>query len=125
MSTNTLPSVHSDPSAWPSALYAFFAEKERRSGSLRTVEGYSRMLRDCFGRAGTTPDHLVPQDVLAWTHGIGLPGRRPSSTTVGARIACLSSFYRFLIRMGMVASNPCDALERPKLVIAPGPRARP
>jgi site-specific recombinase XerD len=35
---------------------------------------------------------------------------------VGARIACLSSYYRFLIRMNIAASNPCDALERPRTV---------
>jgi integrase/recombinase XerC len=40
----------------------------------------------------------------------------PSSTTVGARIACLSSFYRFTIRMGLLTANPCDALERPRTV---------
>jgi integrase/recombinase XerC len=40
----------------------------------------------------------------------------PSSTTIGARIACLSSFYRFTIRMGLLTSNPCDALERPRTV---------
>lgn len=34
---------------------------------------------------------------------------------IGARMACLSSFYRFLIRMDIVASNPCDALERPRI----------
>ena len=39
--------------------------------------------------------------------------------TVGARTACLSSFYKFLIRMGMLASNPCDALERPKAQPSP------
>jgi site-specific recombinase XerD len=52
--------------------------------------------------------------VLAWVHGIGKSGRTPSSTTVGARIACLSSFFRFLIRMGLVVGNPCDAVERPR-----------
>ena len=31
-------------SGWERALYAFLAEKERRSGSRRTVEGYSRPL---------------------------------------------------------------------------------
>jgi site-specific recombinase XerD len=36
--------------------------------------------------------------------------------TIGARIACLSSFYRFLIRMGLTQSNPCEAIERPKTV---------
>ena len=30
---------------WERALYAFLVEKERRSGSLRTVQGYSRMLQ--------------------------------------------------------------------------------
>jgi hypothetical protein len=33
---------------WERALYAFLVEKERRSGSTRTVEGYSRMLCDFF-----------------------------------------------------------------------------
>jgi hypothetical protein len=44
-----------DPTAWQSALYAFLAEKERRSGSRLTVEGYSRMLAHFFGRVGKTP----------------------------------------------------------------------
>jgi len=56
--------------------------------------------------------------VLSWSHGIGLSGRTPSATTVGARIACLSSYFRFLIRMRIATSNPCDALERPKSVQA-------
>ncbi|MDA1129730.1 MAG: tyrosine-type recombinase/integrase, partial [Chloroflexi bacterium] len=36
------------------------------------------------------------------------------SVTINARIACLSSFYRFLIRMSLINANPCDQLERPK-----------
>ena len=43
-----------------------------------------------------------------------MSGKHLASTTVGARIACLSSFYRFLIRMQLVASNPSDQVERPK-----------
>src|SRR6478672_4983689 len=108
-----------DPTAWQQAFYSFLAEKERRSGSRRTVEGYSRMLQHFFGTANRTPDRVTSPDVLAWAHGIGLSGRTPSAVTIGARIACLSSFYRFLIRMGLVASNPCDALERPKIVPNP------
>jgi integrase/recombinase XerC len=61
-----------------------------------------------------SPAAVTPTYVLAWAHGIGLSGREPSSATVGARIACLSSYYRFLIRMQAASSNPCDALERPK-----------
>ena len=40
---------------WDQALYAFLAEKERRSGSRRTVESYSRMLQDFFGVVAKRP----------------------------------------------------------------------
>ena len=72
------------------------------------------MLQHFFGRAGKTPDQVTSQDVFAWAYGTGLSGKPPGSITIGARIACLSSFYRFLIRMKVVAANPCDALERPR-----------
>jgi integrase/recombinase XerC len=117
MTAQPLPALTSgDPSPWDQALYAFLVEKGNRSGSRRTVESYSRMLWPFFADLGKTPDRVKPADVLAWVHGIGKSGRVPSSTTVGARIACLSSFYRFLIRMGLVVSNPCDAVERPRSV---------
>jgi site-specific recombinase XerD len=102
-----------DLTQWEEASYAFLAEKERRSGSLRTVQSYSRMLRHFFTN-GKTPDQVTSQEVFGWAHGNGLSGRAPSSVTVGARIGCLSSFYRFLIRMGLLTANPCDALQRPK-----------
>ena len=117
MTAQPLPALTSgDPSAWDQALYAFLVEKGNRSGSRRTVESYSRMLWPFFADLGRTPERVAPSDVLAWVHGIGKSGRTPSPTTVGARIACLSSFYRFLIRMGLVVSNPCDAVERPRSI---------
>jgi site-specific recombinase XerD len=99
---------------WEEAIYAFLAEKERRSGSRRTVDAYSRTLQQLFGTLGKTPDHVAPPDVFAFAHGIGPSGRKPAAITVGARLACISSFYRFLMRMGLVTSNPCDQLERPR-----------
>jgi site-specific recombinase XerD len=106
-------------SGWEQALYAFLAEKERRSGSRRTVEGYSRMLQHFFGAAGKPPERVTSPEVFAFAHGVGLSGREPSAVTIGARMACVSSFYRFLIRMGLVAANPCDQLERPR--VSPSP----
>ena len=50
--------------------YAFLAEKERRSGSMRTVDSYSRMLQEFFGRLGKPPDLVTAQDVFAYAHGI-------------------------------------------------------
>src|SRR5439155_26877973 len=103
--TRAIPARFDDSaSGWERALYAFLAEKQRRSDSMRTVQSYSRMLQDFFGRLGKPPDAVGSQDVFAYAHGVGLSGREPSAITVGARTACLSSFYRFLIRMGMVTS---------------------
>jgi integrase/recombinase XerC len=118
MTAQPLPALLSgDPSQWDQALYGFLVEKGNRSGSRRTVESYGRMLWPFF--RGRTPDEVTPADVLAYAHGIGLSGRTPSSATIGARIACLSSYYRFLIRMGLMARNPCDAVERPRTIAAP------
>lgn len=114
MTTTVAYPGESAAAGWERALYAFLAEKERRSGSLRTVQSYARMLRDFFGRTAKTPDQVTAQDVFAWAYGTGLSGRPPSSVTIGARLACLSSFYRFLIRMQAVAANPCDAIQRPR-----------
>jgi site-specific recombinase XerD len=101
--------------AWARAAYAFLAEKEKRSGSQRTVESYARMLRDFLGRTGKRPDEVSSQDVFGWAYGVGASGREPSATTVGARLACVGSFYAFLVRLDVLAANPCDQLQRPRV----------
>jgi site-specific recombinase XerD len=117
---HALPAPADDSApGWERTIYAFLAEKERRSGSTRTVQSYSRMLRDFFGRAHKTPDAVTAQDVFAWAHGVGLSGKEPAAVTINSRIACVSSFYRFTIRMSLLEVNPCDALERPKVQPAP------
>src|SRR3954471_10987547 len=107
----TMTTIHAIPARFDDsasgrerALYSFLAEKERRSGSKRTVQSYSRMLQDFFGRIGKPPDMVTSQEVFAYAHGIGLSGREPWAVTVGARAACISSFFKFLIRMGAVTS---------------------
>src|SRR6478736_7330553 len=106
--------LEASASGWDRSLYAFLAEKQQRSGSMRTVNAYAGMLRDFFGRAGKTPDAVGPTDAFAWAYGIGLSGKQPSPTTINARIACLSSYFRFLVRMQLMTSNPCERLERPR-----------
>lgn len=51
-------------SKWDQALYAFLAEKERRSGSRRTVESYARMLKHSFDTIGLSPNQVTRQDAL-------------------------------------------------------------
>jgi len=50
------------------------------------------------------------EDIASW---------EPSPVTIAARVACISSFYRFLIRMDIVSANPCDQLERPRVSLSP------
>jgi hypothetical protein len=45
--------------AWEKAIYAFLAEKERRSGSMRTVDAYTRTLQRFFGTLGKMPEQIT------------------------------------------------------------------
>ena len=68
---------------------------------------------------GQLPQRSNGYGVFGYAHGNGHSGKKPSSVMINARIACRSSFYRFLIRMSLGSSNPCDQLERPKATPAP------
>ncbi len=52
-----------NPKDWEQALYAFLAEKHKKSESRRTVEGYSRMLQDFFGNC--LDQHSMPCGSIA------------------------------------------------------------
>ena len=65
-STQTLAFPETDLIGWERAMYAFLVEKERRSGSRRTVEGYSRMLQHFFGRVQKSPDQVTAQEAFPW-----------------------------------------------------------
>ena len=117
MSTaQTLPTVFSGSNTgWEGSLYAFLAEKQRRSGSNRTPDSYYRTLRHFFGSLQKAPDQVSPQDVFSFAHGVGLSGREPSPVTVGARLSCISSFFKFLIRHRMSSRpTPVIRVDRPK-----------
>ena len=108
MTTTTAILPYSTATPRERAMYAFLAEKQRCSGSMRTVSGYAGVLRHFFQSTKRTPDRVTSQDAFAWAYSPGLSGVAPSSMTIGARIAFLSSSFRFLIGMKMVAVNPCD-----------------
>jgi site-specific recombinase XerD len=106
---------------WEEAFRAFLAEKEHRSGSRRTEDAYSRLLQRFFREVKSMPVQVNAEDVFAFVHRVGPSGKDPAAATIGARLACISSFYRFLIRLGILATNPCDRLERPR-ISPPKPR---
>lgn len=54
MNPQLLPATaRDDVPAWRQTVVAFLAERERRSGSRRTVEGYARMLWPFLARVGS------------------------------------------------------------------------
>ena len=65
-----------DAGRWDQAIYAFLAEKERRSGSMRTVRAYSGMLYRFFGTLGKPPDQVTATEVFGYAHGTGLSGKK-------------------------------------------------
>ena len=54
------------------------------------------------------------RDGVAHSYGKGPSGRKPSAATVNLRLAAISSLHGFLLRMGLVAVNPCDRVQRTK-----------
>src|SRR5688572_28128214 len=102
------------PVDWECALVAFLAEKERRSGSKRTPEEYRRVLLRFFGQLGKTPPEVTSAEVFAYVHATGLSGREPAAATINLRLAAISSFYGFLLRMDLATVNPCSRVQRPQ-----------
>ena len=95
MTANVAYLDESTAAGWERTLYAFLAEKERRSGSLRTVQSYQRMLHDFFGRSGKTPDLVERQDVLArptaWASQAASHPRLPSAPASPASVRSIGS----------------------------------
>ena len=87
MQPRSLPALQSGtPTAWEEAIYAFLVEKREPLG---LDQDGRELLEDVVAvLPGCDPDQVRSADVLAYAHGIGASGRVPSSTTVGARIAC-------------------------------------
>jgi hypothetical protein len=73
-----------DLAAWERALYAFLAEKERRSGSRRTPEGYSRMLQHFFGTVSRPPDRITGREEFGWAGSDSQANARPPSLSAPA-----------------------------------------
>src|SRR5664279_5194227 len=89
MAPQLLPATTDDSAGWQQTVMAFLAEKERRSGSKRTVEGYARMLWPFLG-GFRSPAEVTPAHVLAWAHGRGLSGQQLFGIDRG-----LEAFARF------------------------------
>jgi integrase len=102
--------------------------KRGRSGSQRTARTYADTLtafRETLSREGLdldgppTPVALVAQ---AWA-GKNENDRTPAPTTYNQRLACVSSFYRYAHKQGILEHNPIERVERRRVQAYAGSKA--
>jgi len=90
------------------------AEKRASAHTLRAylhdVEELDAFARALLGRDAKPADvdTIVCRSFLASLHG------RNDATTIGRKLSSLRSFFRLLVRRGMVSSSPVGALRAPK-----------
>lgn len=91
--------------------------------SAATRRAYGRIVGDFFQFANVPPAQVTGDMVNAWK--LHLQSLQRRDTTVAQRLAGLSSFFRYLMKRGLLARNPVDQCERGDLDDSPYGNARP
>ena len=111
--------------AWEIAVAAFLQGK-----TLHTRRAYAAALRGFFDLIpGRLPGSVTVADVANYRAHLEAAGNKPS--TVAARLAAVSAFYRFASRpmdaagRSLCAANPVAACERPRVDAFARPRKTP
>lgn len=102
------------------AIRAFLMHLQvERNASPETIRNYRsdlQQFRRFLHRTDTTRtrvDRITSDDVRAYLHNLDRQGDKASS--LARKLACLRSFFRFLVCEGMVPANPAESLRSPKL----------
>ena len=92
-----------------------------RNASQETIRNYrsdlhqlARFLQQT--KKDTAPlriDEVTRDDIRAFLHNLDQQGEKASS--LARKLACLRSFFRFLLREGRLQKNPTESLRSPKL----------
>jgi integrase/recombinase XerC len=100
--------------------FVMFLEVERNA-SPETIRNYRSDLqqlasflhqRDQPSRP-TMVEHVTTDEIRSYLHWLNRKGEKASS--LARKLACLRSFYRFLIREGISSHNPAEEIRSPKL----------
>jgi integrase/recombinase XerC len=92
-----------------------------RNASSETIRNYQSDLRQValfLQKMGNAPrsiraDQVTTEDVRSYLHWLDRRGEKASS--LARKLACLRSFYRFLMREGALEDNPAEHIRSPKL----------
>ena len=96
---------------------AFIESLRRKAVSNHTITNYERDLRD-FGvfldlRKVTLEsiDHVMLRDFLNYLY----TERRLSKSSVSRKLACLKTFFKFMLREGRLKTNPAELISSPRV----------
>ena len=98
-------------------LLAFIESLHRKASSSHTQSNYEIDLRQ-FAQFLTlrktsveAVDHVVIRDFLNYLY----TERKLSKSSVSRKLACLKTFFKFLLREGVLKSNPAELISSPRL----------
>ncbi len=104
------------------AIRAFVMHLQvERNASRETIRNYRSDLHQLTRFLQRTKENAVPirvdtvtgDDIRAYLHGLDQQGEKASS--LARKLACLRSFFRFLLHEGRLHKNPTENLRSPKL----------
>ncbi|HXV68874.1 MAG TPA: tyrosine recombinase XerC [Nitrospira sp.] len=78
---------------------------------LRQLALFLRRTEDATG--SIQADRVTTEEIRSYLHWLDRKGEKASS--LARKLACLRSFYRFLVREGMAGENPAEDIRSPKL----------
>ncbi len=98
------------------AAYINYLQAEKHY-SPRTVESYTRCLRQFFDHAGiadpdTAAGTVSAADVRGWLADMLKDGQ--SARTANLKISALNSYFKYLLREQLITANPLQKVPRPK-----------
>ncbi len=97
--------------SWSERFLAFL--ETEKNASVHTVKNYEIDLREFFQVLGSKPlpevTYLDVRSFLAW-----LTQKKYSKNSISRKLACMRSFFKYLIREGVTGSNPAVEVSTPK-----------
>jgi len=95
----------------------FIESLRRKAVSIHTITNYERDLRHFADflklRHATieTTDHVLLRDFLNYLYA----ERRLGKSSVSRKLACLKTFFKFMLREGRLRTNPAELISSPRL----------
>lgn len=93
-------------------------ERDASSETIRNYQSDLRQFASFLHRGRQAPasigaDRVETEDVRSYLHWLDRQGEKP--TSLARKLACVRSFFRFLVREGTVGTNPAEPIRSPKL----------